>query len=60
MVNGLVSYQGEKYERRNNAKKILILPSTGAAAPGVWYTSAIIAQKIGCIRSASDSVIVLF
>ena len=56
MVNWLVSCQREKYEHRNNAKKISILPSTGAAAPGVWYTSAIIAQKIGCIRSTSDSV----
>ena len=35
---------------------LLLLPSFGAASPGVFVLSAIIAQKIHCIWSGSYSV----
>ena len=38
---------------------LLLLPSFGAATPGVFVLSAIIAQKIHCIWSGSYSVMTL-
>ena len=51
-VNGYIA----EYEHRNRTLKLLLLPSFGAATLGVFVLSAIIAQKIHCIRSGSYSV----
>ena len=48
-----------EYEHRNRTLKLLLLPSFGAATPGVFVLSAIIAKKIHCIWSGSYSVEIL-